>query len=346
MRVEKAPSSEGLLLYRTPDGQIRVEAILKDENVWLNQEQIAALFNKSRSTIAGHISSIFSEDELEHEVVCREFRQTTKHGAIADKSQSRMVKHYSLDLIIAVGYRVRSVRGTQFRQWATERLHEYIVTGCSMDDLRYKNGGSPYYFEEVLARIRDIRSSEKVFWRKILDIYSTSIDYDPDEEITKRFFRTVQNQIHWAVHGQTAAELIHSRADHLKPNMGLTNWVGFTIRMSETEIAKNYLSIDELSSLNRIVMAFLELAELRALQRIPMTMKDWSERLDQFIKFSERDVLQDAGKVSHDEAIEKAHREYEKFNKLKFSELSSVEMDFLNQLGGTQESDKELGEGE
>lgn len=322
-------TSGEFLLYKTADSKVRIEAIMQDEDVWLTQEQIAVLFGKGRTTITGHISNILSEDELNERVACREFRHTTQHGAIVGKTQSHTIKHYNLDMIIAIGYRVRSSRGTQFRQWATERLHEYIVKGFSMDDLRFKNGGSPLYFEELLARIRDIRSSEKVFWRKILDIYATSIDYDPNEKITKGFFKIIQNKMHWAVHGQTAAEVICSRSDASKPNMGMTNWLGVTIRKSEAVIAKNYLTEEELKALNRFVVAYLEFAEMRALEQKPMTMKDWITKLDDFLNLSEKEVLSHAGKVSHEDALHKAHTEYEVYKASKLQEVTEVERHFI-----------------
>ena len=237
--------------------------------------------------------------------------------------------HYNLDVIISVGYRVNSIRGTQFRIWATQKLREYIVKGFTMDDERLKQGGKGNYFDELLARIRDIRSSEKVFWRKVLDVYATSIDYDPRAEVSKEFFRIVQNKMHWAAHGHTAPEIIYDRADASKPNMGMTNWVGSKIRKSEVEIAKNYLKEDELDVLNRVVTLYLEFAELQAIHRKPMTMREWITKLDDFLKLSGRDILTHAGKITHDSALQKAHSEYEKFRSMQLAHPTDVEKHFL-----------------
>ena len=245
-----------LLLYQTEDGQTKIDVRLEEETVWLSQAQMAELFAKGRSTITEHISNLFKEEELQEEKVCRKFRHTTQHGAIKGKTQLTEVKLYNLDVIISVGYRVKSHRGTQFRQWATARLKEYIVKGFTMNDDLLKQAGGGNYFEELLSRIRDIRSSEKVFWRKVLDIYSTSIDYDPSLEMSIIFFKTVQNKMHWAAHGQTAAEVVYQRVDSTKPNLGLSNFRGRKPTKQETEIAKNYLSKPELDILNRIVTAF------------------------------------------------------------------------------------------
>jgi hypothetical protein len=241
-----------------------------------------------------------------------------------------LVAYYNLDVIISVGYRVKSHRGTQFRMWATQRLREYIIKGFTMDDERLKQTSGGNYFDELLARIRDIRSSEKVFWRKVLDIYATSIDYDPNTNMSRDFFAAVQNKMHWAAHGQTAAEVIYGRADSNKPNMGLTNWLGDGVRKSETVIAKNYLTEEELDVLNRIVTAYLEFAELQALNRNPMYMRDWIDRLDDFLKLSGRDILTNTGKISHEKALGKAYKEYEKYRKEKLSTPTAVEKHFVN----------------
>ncbi|MEN7973526.1 MAG: virulence RhuM family protein [Verrucomicrobiota bacterium] len=318
-----------LLLYQTDDGQVRLESRLFEESLWLTQAQMAELFDKDKRTISEHIRNVFTEKELDEKVVVRKFRTTTRHGAIEGKTQNRDVNFYSLDVIISVGYRVKSLRGTQFRIWATERLREYIVKGFAMDDERLKEGGDGRYFEELLARIRDIRSSEKVFWRKVLDIYATSIDYDPRAERSQLFFRQVQNKMHWAAHGHTAAELILERADADKEQMGITNYPGNRILKRDVEIAKNYLSEDELNILNRMVTAYLEIAELQALNRTPMTMGDWIGRLDQFLTMTGRELLDHAGMVSHEEAMEKAASEYEKYRLRILEEPTEVERHFV-----------------
>jgi hypothetical protein len=321
-----------IIIYQTENGITKIETRLEDETVWLTQEQIATLFAKGRSTITEHIGNVFKEGELEENVVCREFRHTTQHGAIEGKTQEKSVKYYNLDVIISVGYRVKSHQGTKFRQWATARLREYIVKGFTMNDDLLKQAGGGNYFEELLGRIRDIRSSEKVFWRKVLDIYATSIDYDAKLEMSIQFFQIVQNKMHWAAHGHTAAEIIYQRIDSEKPNLGLTNIKGTKPTKQETEIAKNYLDETELNVLNRMVTAYLELAELQALNRKPMYMKDWIERLDDFVKMTGNNILQNAGTVSHKEALEKANIEYEKYKEKNKNELSGGEMDFVRQI--------------
>ncbi|MBU4340593.1 MAG: virulence RhuM family protein [Euryarchaeota archaeon] len=316
------PEPAEFLLYQTEDGQTRLEVRLQDETVWLTQKRMAELFQKNVRTINEHIQNIFAESELAPESVIRNFRIT------ADDGKSYDMQHYNLDVIISVGYRVKSHRGTQFRIWATQRLREYIIKGFAMDDDRLKQNGGGNYFDELLARIRDIRSSEKVFWRKVLDIYATSIDYDPQTETSQIFFATVQNKMHWAAHGQTAAEVIFQRADSGKENMGLTNWTGNTISKSEVGIAKNYLNSEELDMLNRIVMAYLEFAEIQALGRKPMYMSDWSAKLDDFLKLSGRELLTHAGKISHEQALTKAQLEYEKHRTMQINLPSPVEADF------------------
>lgn len=321
MTKDIVPAKTEFLLYRTEDGKIKIETRMQDETVWLTQEQMAQLFDKAKSTINEHIKNIFAEGELVKEQVMRKFGNT--------EFSTKPTNYYDLNIIISVGYRVKSLRGTQFRQWATQRLREYIVKGFAMDDERLKRAAGGDYFDELLARIRDIRSSEKVFWRKVLDIYSTSTDYDPDTEISKEFFKVIQNKMHWAAHGQTAAEVIYGRADASKPNMGMTSWSGKSIRKNEVSIAKNYLNEEELDVLNRIVTMYLEFAEFQALNRRPMTMRDWISKLDDFLKLSERDILTHAGKISHNAALEKAHKEYKKYRKKALSEPSEVEKDFI-----------------
>lgn len=287
-----------IIIYQTEDGLTKIQTRLENETVWLTQAQMAELFGKGRSTITEHINNIFREGELNEELVCRNFRHTTQHGAIEGKTQEKDVKYYNLDVIISVGYRVKSVQGTKFRQWATARLREYIVKGFTMNDELLKEAGGGNYFDELLGRIRDIRSSEKVFWRKVLDIYATSVDYDPQAEISQQFFKTIQNKMHWAAHGNTAAEIVYQRVDASKKNMGLTNFKGDKPTKKETEIAKNYLKKDELDILNRMVTAYLEVAELQALNRKPMYMSDWSARLDDFLTMTGNNILENAGEIS------------------------------------------------
>lgn len=309
------------LLYQAEDGRIRVETRLQDDTVWLTQEQMATLFDKAKSTINEHIKNIFAEGELVPEQVMRKFGNS--------EFSTKPTNFYNLDVIISVGYRVKSLRGTQFRIWATQRLKEYIVKGFTLDDERLKNPEGGRYFEELLARIRDIRSSEKVFWRKVLDIYATSIDYDPNTETSKQFFKHVQNKMHWAAHGHTAAELIYQRADADQRNMGITNYPGKKLLKRDVEVAKNYLNEEELNILNRIVTAYLEVAELQALNRNPMTMNDWIDRLHQFLTMTGRELLTHVGTISHEAAMGKAHVEYEKFCRRQLEEPTEVEKHFV-----------------
>lgn len=327
------PQSE-LLIYQTEDGRTRIQVRLEDETVWLTQKLMAELFQKDVRTINEHIQNIFAEGELTPESVIRNFRITAADG------KTYNTQHYNLDVVISVGYRVKSHRGTQFRIWATQRLREYIVKGFTLDDERLKQAGGGNYFDELLARIRDIRSSEKVFWRKVLDIYATSIDYDPGTEMSRRFFQIVQNKMHWAAHGHTAAEIIAGRADADKPHMGLTSWSGTRPTQNDIEVAKNYLSAQELDTLNRIVSMYLDFAELQAMSRKPMYMKDWIAKLDEFLKVSERDILVHAGKVSHEAAIEKARIEYEKFRKQILEEPSPVEGHFIEAVQEVKKLEK------
>jgi len=318
-----------IIIYQTDDGRTKVNVRMENETVWLTQVQLAELFQKAKATISEHISNIFEEAELEESSTVRKFRTVQIEG---NREVERNLEHYNLDVIISVGYRVRSHRGTQFRQWATARLREYIVKGFAMNDDLLKNAGGGNYFEELLERIRDIRSSEKVFWRKVLDIYATSIDYDPKLDISVKFFQTVQNKMHFAAHGNTAAEVIYKRIDAGKPNLGLTHIKGTKPTKQETEIAKNYLTEDELNILNRMVTAYLELAELQALRRQPMYMKDWVERLDDFLKMTGNPVLDNPGTVSHKQALEKAKTEFDRFKERTKNDLSEVEKHFISQL--------------
>jgi hypothetical protein len=322
--IENQPGGD-FLLYQTEDGQTRLETRMTGDTVWLSLGQMSTLFERDKSVISRHIRNIFEEGELQPDGTVAKFATVQTEG---QKSVSRDIEYFNLDVIISVGYRVKSHRGVQFRIWATQRLREYIVKGFAMDDERLKRGGGGNYFDELLARIRDIRSSEKVFWRKVLDIYATSIDYDPSEEASQRFFATVQNKMHWAAHGQTAAEVITQRADANQPNMGLTSWAGSRPRKEDAAIAKNYMNPDELDILNRIVAGYLEFAELQARNRKPMTMQNWIGKLDDFLRLGERDILTHAGRITHQEALTKAEHEYEKFRQQQLEEPSRVELDF------------------
>ncbi len=320
-------SNSQILIYQTSDGKTKIQTRLENETVWLSIEQMSELFQKSRSTINEHILNIYKEEELEED-------ETMRKIGNSDFS-TKPTNFYNLDVIISVGYRVKSLQGTKFRQWATARLKEYIIKGFAMDDERLKNLGGGNYFEELLARIRDIRSSEKVFWRKVLDVYATSIDYDPKSELSITFFQTVQNKMHWAAHGNTAAEIIYNRADSTKANMGLLSFKGEKPTKAESEIAKNYLDEKELNILNRMVTAYLEVAEIQAMNQEPMYMKDWCERLDGFLKMTGKNILENAGSISHDMAIQKAYNEYQKYKESQKNALTKVEKDFLNYIDTT-----------
>jgi hypothetical protein len=314
-------SNSEILLYKSEDGKIKIQVRLQDNTVWLTQADMVELFQSSKSNVSEHIKHIFEEGELQEDSVVRKFLTTASDG------KTYTVNHYNLDVVISVGYRVKSLRGTQFRIWATERLREYLIKGFTMNDELLKEGGG--YFEELLERIREIRSSEKVFYRKVLEIYATSIDYDPRSEITQKFFQTVQNKLHWAAHGHTAAEIIYHRANAQLPFMGMTYFKGSRPTKKEAAIAKNYLSEEELKVLNRLVSAYLDIAEVNALQHKAMYMKDWIEILDGFIKMSRQDVLTNAGKISAELAKKKAIAEYELYKKKSDDELSEVEKQFI-----------------
>ena len=304
---------QNILIYQNADGNIKLDVQLQNDSVWVTQEQMAQLFGKAKSTISEHTKNIFLENELDKGSTVRNFRTVRLEG---NRDVERNIEHYNLDVIISVGYRVKSPQGTQFRIWATKRIHEYIVKGFTMDDDRLKQEGArSRYFEELLQRIRDIRSSERNFYQKVTDIYVTSIDYKKDEDLTKLFFTTVQNKMHFAIHGQTAAEMISSRADADKAYLGLTNFKGNYITKRDIGIAKNYLSENELKQLNLIVSMYLDFAELQATTGRLMKMQDWIQKLDDFLKASEKELLKNTGTVSHKNAIEKAKLEYEKYRK-------------------------------
>lgn len=311
------------LLYQTPDGDSQIEVKLQNDTVWFSLDQMAELFQRNKSTISRHIKNVLEDGELEEKSVVAFFATT------AADSKTYSVAYYNLDMIISVGYRVHSYRGVQFRIWATKVLKEYIVKGFAMNDDLLKRAGEGNYFDELLARIRDIRSSEKVFYRKVLEIYALSIDYDPRVEMTQKFFKTVQNKMHYSVHGHTAAEIIYERADSEKDFMGLTTWSGAMPTKPEAEIAKNYLTHEEVKSLNRIVSLYLDFAEMQAEEHRPMYMKDWINILDDFLRISRKDILTHAGKISAKLAKEKADHEYDKFKERTKNDLSPVEIHFL-----------------
>jgi hypothetical protein len=328
MSDEPLPQSE-IILYQTEDGRTRIQCRFENETVWLTQALLAELFEIGVNTVNYHLKAIFAEGELHPEATIRYYRIVRAEGR---REVTRDLEHYNLDAILAVGFRVRSHRGTQFRQWAIGRLNEYLVKGFTMDDERLKNPpgkGQKDYFDEQLERIRDIRSSERRFYQKVLDIYATSVDYSPDTEVSQRFFAMVQNKMHWAAHGQTAAEVIHARVNAGKPFMGLqTTRPGGIIRKEDVAIAKNYLNGQELDTLNRIVTAYIEFAELRALQRKVMTMRDWIAKLDEFLKLSEHELLNHAGKISAEQAKTKAEMEYGKYRALLDASPRAVDADF------------------
>ena len=317
------------LLYQTEDAQTRVQLRLEGGSVWLTQRQLADLYQVSVPTINGHLRTIFQDGELPAERTIRKFRIVAREGA---RDVERLTDHYSLEVILQLGYRVRSHRGAQFRRWATEQLQGYLEKGFLLDDERFKRGQDADYFDELLARIRDIRSSEKVFWRKVLDIYATSMDYDPHTETSQQFFATVQNKMHWAAHGHTAAELIVQRVDAQAPNMGLTNWAGASkgasVRKADVGIAKNYLNGEELDTLNRIVTAYIEVAELQAQAHQPMTMRDWATELDNFLRLTRKDILTHTGKVQAKTALAKAEAAYAEYQARVRNLPSPVEKDF------------------
>lgn len=317
------------LLYTTDDGNSQLEVRLIDESIWLSIEQMAELFQRDKSVISRHISNVFGEGELSGDRTVAKYATVQLEGS---RNVQREVSYYNLDVIISVGYRVRSHRGTQFRIWATQRLREYLIKGFTMNDDLLKRAGGGNYFDELLSRIRDIRSSEKVFWRKVLDIFSMSIDYDGKSEMARQFFAVIQNKMHFAAHGNTAAEIVYKRADAAKPNMGMTTWTGDRPTKSESTIAKNYLSQDELDTLNRIVTLCLDFAELRAQDRKPIYMSDWAKRIDQFLEVTDRPVLTTPGSVSHADAEQKARKEFDQFSQMLRNQRSPVEEHFDTEL--------------
>ena len=328
-----------ILLYQTPDGESKIEVTLHNETVWLSLEQMAELFQRNKSTISRHIKNVFEEGELQPDATVAKFATVVNRG-IRGKVEDQIV-YYNLDMIISVGYRVNSYRGVQFRQWATAVLKEYIKKGFVLNDELLKNAGKGNYFDELLARIRDIRSSEKIFYRKVLEIYALSIDYDPRVEITKEFFATVQNKMHYAVHGHTAAEIIYDRANAAKDFMGLTTWTGMMPKRTDAEFAKNYLNDEEIDTLNRIVNLYIDYAELRAKDHKPMYMSDWIQKLDDFLRLSDKELLTHAGSISAKLAKEKADAEYDKFKERTANELTPVEIHFIENFEREQKKIKD-----
>ncbi len=324
--TENLPQKGQFLIYETQDGQIKIDVRLEDETVWLTQRLLSELFRKDIRTISEHIANIYNEGELVPEATVRKFRIVQTEGK---RQVSRMVDFYNLDMIISVGYRVKSLVATRFRIWATRRLREYIVKGFTLDDERLKNPDQPFdYFEELLHRIQDIRTSERRFYQKITDIYATSIDYDPTLQVSIDFFKTVQNKMHWAITGQTAAEIIHQRADADKPNMGLSNWRGTRVRKQDVTIAKNYLNEEELLALNNLVEQYLIFAEGQAMRHIPMHMADWIKKLDAFLNLNDRDILTHAGHISHEMAKKLTEQEYEKYHARRIAQNDTALSDF------------------
>ncbi len=320
------PQESQLLIYQAEDGAIKIDVRFEDETVWLTQQQMAELFQTTKQNISLHLRNIYDEGELTPEATHKEFLSVRREGS---RDVQRRLDFYNLDAIISVGYRVKSRVATQFRIWATRRLREYMVKGFVLDDERLKNPDLPFdYFDELLRRIQDIRTSERRFYQKVTDIYATSIDYDATAEASIAFFKTVQNKMHWAITGQTAAEIIRTRADSSQPNMGLTNWRGAKVRKEDVAIAKNYLSEPELAALNNLVEQYLIFAEGQAMRRIPMRMRDWITKLDGFLRLNERGILTDAGKITHELAISHAEQEYEAFHRQRLAENAARPDDF------------------
>ncbi len=326
-----------IIIYQTEDGLTKIDVNMQDETVWLTQEQMAELFQRDKSTISRHIKNIFSEGELDEKVVVAEFATTSQHGAMEGKTQSNITRFYNLDVVISVGYRVKSQRGVQFRIWATNILKEYIKKGFAMDDDRLKELGGGGYFKELLERIRDIRASEKVFYRQVLEIYATSVDYNPTAAVSIEFFKRVQNKIHYAVSGETAAEVIYHRADAEKDFMGLMTFSGDQPTLREAKIAKNYLDEKELRAMGQLVSGYLDFAERQAEREIPMTMEDWAKHLDDILSSTGENLLIGNGTISHNQAMDKAQTEYKKY---KAKTISSVEQDYLDSIKQLEQKGK------
>ena len=317
---------DNVIIYVSKNGRVKVDVSINNDDAWMSQDLMSKLYDTTKNNISMHLKNIFDDGELIKEATVKKILTVQKEG---NRNVKRNIEYYNLDAIIAVGYRINSKKATEFRIWATRVLKEYMIKGFALDDERLKNNGESPYFEELLARIRDIRSSEKIFWRKVLDIYATSIDYDPKNSVSIEFFKTVQNKMHYATHGNTAAELIYNRVDSKKKYIGLTNFKGDYPTKSEVVIAKNYLTEEELDKLNRMVSAYLDIAEINALDRHPMTMRDWISELDTFLKMTRKDILNGPGIVSHKQALKKAYEEYDKYMK---NHLTRAEKDYLDVL--------------
>lgn len=334
--ISKNPGNGDILIYQSEDGRTHIDVRMEQETVWLTQQQMAELFQTSRTNVVEHIQHIYEEGELFQEATCRNFRQVQQEG---NRMVSREIPFYNLDMIISLGYRIRSVIATRFRQWATKRLNEYIVKGFTMDDERLKKLGGGNYWKELLDRIRDIRSSEKVLYRQVLDLYATSVDYNPKSELSIEFFKIVQNKLHFAAHGHTAAEVIYQRADSEQPFMGMTNFKGDWPTLKEAFIAKNYLSTDELKVLNNLVSGYFDFAEIQAMRHVPMYMNDYIHQLDSILSSTGQKLLDNAGQVSHQQAIDKATEEYRKWQN---NTLSPVEEAYLETIKSLEQQTKKL----
>ena len=326
-----------IVIYQNDDGSIKIDVTLEDNTVWLSQQQMAELFQTSRTNVVEHIKNIYKEGELDENSTCRNFRQVRMEG---QREVTRSIPYYNLDMIISLGYRVKSIIATRFRQWATERLNEYIRKGFTMDDERLKNLGGGNYWKELLDRIRDIRSSEKVLYRQVLDLYATSVDYDPKSVESITFFKIVQNKLHFAAHGHTAAEVIYERADSDKPFMGLTSFSGNMPTAKDVKIAKNYLEADELKVLNNLVSGYFDFAEIQAMRKNPMYMSDYISQLDSILSSTGEKLLTDAGKVSHEQAIEKAMTEYRKYQEKTLTDVEQAYLETIKMLGDKTNSRK------
>lgn len=319
-----------IIIYQSEDGLTHIDVKLEDETIWLTQQQMAELFQTSRTNVVDHVRNIYFEGELEQNSTCRKFRQVRKEGT---REVAREIPHYNLDMIISLGYRIKSSVATRFRMWATERLKEYMIKGFTMDDARLKELGGGNYWKELLDRIRDIRSSEKVMYRQVLDLYATSVDYNPKSDISIQFFKIVQNKLHYATHGHTAAEIIYERADADKPFMGLTSFTGELPGIKDIGIAKNYLSEDELKVLNNLVSGYFDFAEIQAMKKRPMYMKDYINQLDAILSSTGENLLEGAGKVSHQQAIVKAQVEYKKFQSKTITDVEKAYLETLKSIG-------------
>lgn len=339
-KISSADNQGDLVIYQSDDGETKIDVRFVDETVWLTQQQMAELFQSSRTNITEHIRHIYEEDELDEVSTCRNFRQVRTEGT---RQVARDIPHYNLDMIISLGYRIKSKIATNFRRWATERLKEYMIKGFTMDDERLKQLGGGNYWHELLDRIRDIRSSEKVMYRQVLDLYATSVDYNPKSRESLAFFKMVQNKLHYAAHGHTAAEVIYERADANKPFMGLTTFSGDFPTAKDTHIAKNYLSEDELKILNSIVSGYFDFAEVQAMRHNPMHMSDYVEHLDHILSATGEKLLNGAGKVSHKQAMEKADKEYQRFI---VNNLSPVEESYLDTIKSLEKTAKKKSEEE